>query len=405
MKSALRLACLGALSIVVWACCSCSSGSSGDSGPAPSVPSVSSSGSLGQIALTWSASTGTGLRGYNVYRSQDGSNFTQIASGITSTNFNDTIASPAGDGVFYFYRVTAVGYSESAPSNTVKNIHGTRVAATLASGLTTSTTGSPYILDGSVVSEGPVSVVTGTKLYLLDNGSLDILTGNGLIVSGLLQILASTSAPATLTSHAASGPLGPDQGFHMTFSGCVSYSSGDNGGTILQNARITNLSSWGAVGSRTIEITNCSPKFYNLYLSANNNTQAAQMYLWGNNGGMVMQHCDIRGFCVELWGDKRSLQFQMDHNTFATGDYNYTLSFVSGSAPPITAGQIQDNAFTVLHELNESSLFGGGTIPLGNNYWSTYPTAPTMRNQNSSDCLPDFTPMLSALPTGVGPTW
>src|SRR5512137_178347 len=92
----------------------------------PAAPtSLQSSGSLGQIALTWVASIGPGVTGYNVYRSTDGTNFTKITSTPIAASPYDDAITPSGDGVIYYYRVTAVGSCESVYSNVTKNVHGT----------------------------------------------------------------------------------------------------------------------------------------------------------------------------------------------------------------------------------------------------------------------------------------
>ena len=130
-----------------------------------------------------------------------------------------------------------MGDAESSPSDTVKNIHGTRLDSNLASGITTTSILSPYIVEGSVSSEGSVNVAAGTKLYVLDNGSLDILQGNALVVNGLFRILLLDRSDAMLTSHATGTALDADQGFKITIDGCVDYGSGE--GTLFQNAEIS----------------------------------------------------------------------------------------------------------------------------------------------------------------------
>ncbi len=76
--------------------------------------------SPGTIHLTWTASSGP-LSGYNIYRSTDGVTFARIAStSVAVTSYDDAITTPVGDGVFYYYKVTAAGSIESDFSNTVR---------------------------------------------------------------------------------------------------------------------------------------------------------------------------------------------------------------------------------------------------------------------------------------------
>jgi hypothetical protein len=364
------------------------------SAPAPSVPaSLTATGSLGNIHLNWDASTGVNLTGYNVYKSTDNAVFTKVnAVPVGATSYDDAIPSPDGDGVFYYYRVTSTGDAESSPSETVKNIHGTRLDANLASGLTTTNILSPYIVEGSVSSEGSVTVSSGTKLYVLDNGSLDILQGNSFVVNGLFRILASAEMHAMLTSHATGTGLDADQGFKITIDGCVDYGSGE--GTLFQNAQILNLQTGQAV-----DISGCKPKFYNLYITAN--STYARMDFQATSGA-VIQNCSIMNLAPTIWDDHRATGFQMDHNIIAPGPGNYVLDFMFASAGPVDAGQIAYNAFDSGAQIDLAGQTGGA-IPLGDNYWQ--PREPTIRSQNGSTSTVDFTTALSSAPADAGPNW
>lgn len=112
-------------------------------------------GSLCKIQLNWTASTSDGVTGYKIYRSADGSIFTQYATvAATVTSYDDVIVSPAGDGVFYHYYVTTVGNGESPASNTVKSMHGTRLAVAYTGGFATQAADSPYVAEGATVVDG-----------------------------------------------------------------------------------------------------------------------------------------------------------------------------------------------------------------------------------------------------------
>lgn len=383
------------IALMIMGTAACGGSSNGVLPPsAPAVPTnLAATGSLGNIHVSWDAGTGANLAGYNLYKSSDGAVFARInATPITGTSYDDAIASPDGDGVFYYYRVTLKGDAESSPSETVKNIHGTRLDSNLASGITTTSVLSPYIVEGSVSSEGSVNVAAGTKLYVLDNGSLDILQGNALVVNGLFRILSSTAATATLTSHATGTALDVDQGFKITVNGCVDYGSGE--GTLFQNAMIANLQSGQAV-----DISNCKPKFYNLYITAN--STYARMDFQATSGA-VIQNCSVANLAPTIWGDHRATGFQMDHNIIAPGAGNYVLDFLIASAGPVDAGQIAYNVFDSSAQIDLAAVTGG-TIPLGDNYWKQ--GKPTIRSQGGSTSTVDFTPTLNSPPADAGSSW
>lgn len=78
----------------------------------PTVVSVSGTG-LHNVALNWTASTSSGVTGYDVYRSVSGGSYSQIGS-ATGTTYTDMTVSA---GQTYNYQVTAVTSSgQSAPA-------------------------------------------------------------------------------------------------------------------------------------------------------------------------------------------------------------------------------------------------------------------------------------------------
>lgn len=65
--------------------------------------------------LAWTASTSSGISGYNVYRGTTSTAMTQIASGVTVVSYTDTNVTA---GATYYYAITAVANGqESADSN------------------------------------------------------------------------------------------------------------------------------------------------------------------------------------------------------------------------------------------------------------------------------------------------
>jgi hypothetical protein len=401
MKNSIRsLLAFLMLSTVLAAC-------GGDSTPAttasvpPSTPTnLAATGSRGNIHLSWTASTGD-VSGYNIYRSTDGVTFAEVnIAPVTGTSYDDTIASPAGDGVFYYYKVTATGSDESAFSNMVKSIHGTRLSTNYPAGFTTIAAASPYVAEGNVIVEGgDLTVATNTKLYVLDNITIDIVQGQAFTVNGLLRVLAATTTPATFTSHVAGGgALTGDQGFRLAIVNAVDYATGGNSGTLIQNTRLSNLQS-GNAGGQSVMISGCKPKLYNLHITASTNSAA----LMAVTSGAVIQNCRLTNIYASIWNNQTSTGFQMDHNIFTTNVRDYVLEFITSTAPPITDGQIVNNTFDGPGQIDLSSLTGGGNIPLGNNYWPQ--GLPTTRLQNGADQIPVLTPALSSPAAGVGPTW
>jgi fibronectin type 3 domain-containing protein len=81
--------------------------------------SGTNTGSGRSASLTWSASTSSGVAGYDVYRSTvAGGPYTKITSSVSGTTFSDSTVQP---GTVYYYAVTAVSTSgvESTYSNEV----------------------------------------------------------------------------------------------------------------------------------------------------------------------------------------------------------------------------------------------------------------------------------------------
>jgi hypothetical protein len=74
------------------------------------------------VAISWTASTSSGVQGYNVYRSGvSGGPYTKLSSTLSATALSFTDVSPVS-GQIYFYIVTAVDGQgvESLASNEVK---------------------------------------------------------------------------------------------------------------------------------------------------------------------------------------------------------------------------------------------------------------------------------------------
>jgi Abnormal spindle-like microcephaly-assoc'd, ASPM-SPD-2-Hydin/Protein of unknown function (DUF1573) len=83
--------------------------------------SVSGTGvqsSSSSVLLSWTASTSSGVVGYNVYRGTTSGSYSEISSSVSGTTYTDTTVQ-SGQNITYYYVVTAVNSSgeESTDSN------------------------------------------------------------------------------------------------------------------------------------------------------------------------------------------------------------------------------------------------------------------------------------------------
>ena len=364
---------------------------------------LAATGALRVIHLSWKS--GGPLVDYNIYRSTDNVTFTKRnGDPVGVASYNDNIASPVGDGVFYYYRVTAVDTTESDPSATVRAIHGTRLAAAYRTGFASDNVNkSPYVLEGTTVVDNGSFVIQGSdKLYLLDNAVLDIEQGNDVTVHGLLRVLAASGAShATITSHRAIGSLASGEGFSITFDGAVDFNPTNNSGTWLRNTQLTNLAS-----AQAISIRSCSPRIQNCKAVSNIRTggSAGTSYLSIESGsGPVIRNCSFDYMTLEVsGGDPSATTFAMENNIF-TNSY-YAVSFWNLVGPGVNPGQIANNVFDGRKAAYLWNVTGA-VVPLEDNFWSGASPVPTTLSQGGSTSSYSFFPNLLAAPTPVGPDW
>jgi len=366
--------------------------------PAPPT-GLSATGALGVIHLSWTS--GGPVVGHNIYRSTDNVTFVKRnGDKVGGTTYDDAIASPAGDGVFYFYRITAVDTNESEPSDTVRAIHGTRLAAAYVAGFTSDNTASPYVLEGTTVVDGGRFVLQGgDKLYLLDNAVLDVEQGNDVTVDGLLRVLAASGdSHATITSHRVSAPLAPGEGFSITFFGADDFNPTDNSGTWIRNTLLSNLKS-----GQAFSISNCSPRIENCKAVSNDN--AGTSYLSISSGaGPTLRNCSFDNMTLQVSDGDPPATFTMDHNIF-TNSY-YAVSFWNLVGPGVSPWQIANNVFDGW-KLAYLWNVTGATVPLDNNFWSGASPVPTVLRGGGTPVTVtySFSPFLAAAPTLAGPDW
>ena len=336
---------------------------------------------------------------HNIYRSTDNTTFVKRnGDPVGGTLYDDSISSPAGDGVFYFYRITAVDTAESGPSGTVRAIHGTRLASAYGAGFASDNTASPYVLGGTTVVDGGGFVLRGgDKLYLLDNAVLDVEQGNGVTVQGLLRVLADSGAPhATITSHRVSGPLAPGEGFFITFDTPDDFNPTDNSGTWLRNTLLSNLTSGQAIG-----ISNCSPRIENCKAISNDNTGASYLSIT-SGGGPILRNCAFDNITLQVSDGNLFTTLAMENNVF-TNSY-YAVSFRNVAGPGVNPGQIANNVFDGRKTAYLWNVTGAN-VPLDNNFWSGASAVPTITSGDFSTATYSFYPTLTERPSSAGPDW
>ncbi len=387
--------------IAVMLCAGCGGDGGSDPITSPSVPTgLSAQGSLGKIELTWEASTGTGLKGYNVYRSADGTTFTMLnADPLDDLTYEDT---DVDDGIYYSYSVTAVGNEESDYSSIVRQMHGTRLLASYDSGCMLESGGlNPFVAEDTItIAGGSLEVESGASLYILDSAVVDFVfetdgPNMDFDVNGLIRIAASPSAPARLTAHHADGVLDDGKGYALKFGdGTIDYNPGDGSGTLIQNCYIENLRE----GDGALRIYRCSPRFYNCRISSNKASGGSYFSIY-TGSAPIIENCYIYRVTVTIAGDLRGTGALITKNILR-GSY-YTLYFAGPRGPSmIDSGQIAQNDLDgTVHGLY-MFLVDEGDIPLGNNYWDG--GVPSIVG---GDGTPVFTPTLTEPPADCGPTW
>ena len=216
--------------------------STGDSGPVksssqgpPAPANLTATAGSGQIALSWSSSSGA--TSYNVYRgtSSGGESGTPIASGLTGTSYTDTSVS---NGTTYYYEVAAVdGGGTSGMSNQ---------ASATPSGTEAPYGGAPAAIPGTVQAENydtggqglayNVTSINGNgTAYRSDGVDIETTTDTG---GGYDLGWTSTGQWFKYTVNVATAGA-----YTVTFRVAAGAAVGSSGGSFhIQNSSGTNLS-------------------------------------------------------------------------------------------------------------------------------------------------------------------
>ena len=374
-----------------------------DMSDARATATLEATAGLHHIQLHW---TGGAAAGYMVYRSHDGVAFDRLTSApITSGSYDDPIGSPAGDGVRYQYRIARDDADE--PSNTVSEIHGTRMAASYPDGFTADPAASPYVVDGTTTLGGDLWLAPGTKLFMLAGSAIDFAgAGRRLLIDGLFQATGTAAAPVRLTAHAVSGHLADDEGFQIVFQG-EPYQPEDGSGSRIDHAEISNLGDpTGSDRRSPLSVIGSGIALDHVKLSANSQGLVPGMALT-SGGWIILRHCWLESLPISITSDLRATPFAVTDSVFRGGN-SFRVARVE--SPAIRAGQIDRNDFdaTTLAELDQ--VTGTATIPLGDNYWAAFDggsTIPRIRNDSSTASVDFADPSepLTDPPTGAGPDW
>lgn len=171
--------------------------------PAPTNVTVTQQ-SPSTLRVSWAAVTGA--QGYFVQRAEAGGAYTNLATGLTATQYDDASVT---HGVAYNYRVAAVAGSDTSAFSTVANF--TIGAVTIGSDITANRTlysDTVYVLSGyvKVTNSATLTIEPGTKIVgdtATVGSSLWILRGAKIVANG------TAAEPIVFTSQRAPGNRAP----------------------------------------------------------------------------------------------------------------------------------------------------------------------------------------------------
>jgi len=367
---------------------------------------LTSTGAKGKITLTWDASTGDGLTAYYVYRGTEADNLSKIATvNVPTTTYEDTAVE---DGVLYYYEVTAYSGAESAPSNRVSTMHGTRITDT-AVAFTTNTTDSPYVIEGIVSFGDKLDIASNTKLFVLPGAQVSFTkaTAGRIYVSrGLFVSKGTPSYPVYFSSTAGGYELrivGAAEGSHCDYTEFKDINGTDS---LL-----------------SFMISACSPTFSNCrFISHSSRATMAQL---SNSGASIVNSYFDR---ISLGFDQTVLpSLSIESNIFL--NHTSALSFVNfTSTNPddyLKTEMLSNNIFecngtsSSNHTTADLSISGTTTttaqFPLTGNYFfrsDNYDTPITIKagfyvyiSPNNPNLSFYFGGLLSTRPGTAGPGW
>lgn len=372
----------------------------------PAAPTnLNATGALRNIHLSWTASANA--TGYNVYRYTEGSASVKLNTvPITTTTYDNAIASPAGDGVWYYYKVTALNVAaESGLSGEVRAMHGTRPDPTYAFGFSTILEKSPYVVEGTVKLGGAIIVSDNTILYVLDNAVIDVLENFNFAIQGSVRVLASSGAThATFTAHSSGGGAPSNgSGFTLKF-------TGSDAGTRIQNTVVQYLN---AENKGLVFEANAEAEIRNSYFSYNGSTGSGYA-VFGPTAPkrVIIENCRFDGLTVYINSDLRPTDCLFQYNIVRPSTYGNSFYFSGLSNPGVDPGQFSLNDIDGSKYVYLRNMTGTSQVPLGNNFWGGGPGNPptplTTWDGSPTTITFDFanpSAPLSTSPLSVGPNW
>ncbi len=259
-----------------------------------------------------------------------------------------------------------------------------------------------------MISGGDFTVSNATKVYVLDNATIDLEQGRTLLVNGTLHVLATAAAHAHFTSHKlGGGALANGEGFSVHYDNSDPYDAPTKSGNLLQNTLIDGLQG----GQNTFFITtNSYPRITNCRTSANALGGTGYLTIFAATQPLI-DHNAFDKIVLSIIGNVRASSsadvypaFRFEYNV-VTNSY-YAIQVANVPSAPVESGQIRFNSFAG----NKSAyLYGvpdGSIVPLGSNFWPGGTGIPPVPFVNSSTTATvDFATPLSAASAGVGPSW
>lgn len=298
---------------------------------APAAPmSLAASANSSQVALSWTASVGSGTITYTVYRSTtSGSGYTQLATNVSTTSYTD---SSATNGTTYYYAVKATNLGGTSSYSNEANATSLAVPTSASATGTTSqvsltwssvTGATSYNVYRSTISGNYVAVTPFTSAT---NGYTDSTVTNGTTYYYVVTAVKGSSE-SNQSSEVSSKPLVAPAGLSATAattSITLNWTAvtGATGYTIY---RSTTSGSYGAALSTSAT---------NSYTDTSVSTGVAYYYVVKTNG---LNSLSINSSEVNATA-KPTVQFQVTSQTVneGAGTLNIAVTLSNSSAQTVS---------------------------------------------------------------------
>ncbi len=361
----------------------------------------SAEGVLDQVHVTWTASP-SAPASYLVFRSADGGTTWEQRGSAGGTTFDDAL--PAADLCTRLrYRVASQAPLASSPRSADEAVRGTLLqSSTDTAELGTEAALSPYLVEGSVSLDSSFFRVQPRTLLCVGPGAtLSVADGANFLVYGMLRVVGTPAAPATLQAHGAGGApatVGPLFGVsvHPDDTVSSSYDPATGRGTLVEYARLEGFPS----------LSFGTP--WRLHQAKVTARADGTTLLFQFDGAASVTDCTFVGYFVTVVGAFAAAPtFEVKRNLFHLGvGFPITLNGAFAgvaAADMIGAGQVTGNAFAA----GLVSTFGftaSGVVPLGGNYWGGEAPSVIGDFPEGVAVTGAFDPVLATAPV-AGATW